>query len=175
MKKEMIQPQIMAADQEGVLKLDRFLIGILIGIGVLVIVALSLFFMRRGEAHYTAEDTPEGIIQNYILALQKKNFEKAYGYLAEDKAKPDFARFREFFVTSFESYNRAGLTFGTSSITGDTAFVTVVIQRNYGGPFNELSREHETVDLVRQNGQWKIRKFPNPFWGYDWDDENFKY
>jgi hypothetical protein len=30
MKKEINQPQIMAADQEGVLKLDRFLIGILI-------------------------------------------------------------------------------------------------------------------------------------------------
>jgi hypothetical protein len=157
------------------LKVDRFLLGILIGIGVLVLAALSLFIARRGEARYAPETIPEGIIQNYVLALQKKDFEKAYGYLAEQKYKPDFAAFREFFITSFESYNRAGLTFGTSSITGDSAFVTVIIQQNYGGPFNELSRNHETVDMVRQDGNWKIRKFPYPFWGYDWYQENSKY
>jgi len=150
------------------LKLDRFLIGILIGIGVLVIAALALFFLRRGEAQYTAETTPQGNIQNYILSLQKKDFEKAYSYLAEAEGKPEFGRFRESFISNYDSYNRAGLTFGTSSETGDTAFVTVIIQQSYGGPFNELSRNHETVDLVKQNGVWKIKRFPYPFWGYDW-------
>jgi hypothetical protein len=153
---------------EGILKKDRFLIGILIGIGVLVFAALLLFFLRRGEAQYTTEDTPQGLIQNYVLALQKKDYEKAYGYLAEAEGKPDFSKFREFFVSSFESYNRAGLTFGTSSTTGDSAFVTVIIQQNYGGPFTETSRNHETVDLLKQGGAWKIRRFPYPFWGYDW-------
>jgi hypothetical protein len=152
------------------LKIDRFLVGILVGIGLLVIVALALFFMRRGEAQYTSENTPQGIIQNYVLALQKKDFEKAYGYLADEYGKPEFGKFRDYFVTSFESYNRAGLTFGTSSQSGDTAFVTVVIQQNFGGPFNEMSRNHETVDLVNQDGKWKIKRFPNPFWGYDWYD-----
>jgi len=150
------------------LKQDRFLIGILIGIGLLVAAALILFFMRRGEAQYTSENTPQGIIQNYVLALQKKDFEKAYGYLAEAEGKPKFNLFREFFVSSFESYNRAGLTFGTSSETGDTAFVTVIIQQNYGGPFSEMSRNNQTVDMVKQNDIWKIRRFPYPFWGYDW-------
>jgi hypothetical protein len=155
------------------LKQDRFLTGILIGIGILVIAALVLFAMRRSEARYTSEDTPEGVIQNYVLALQKKEYEKAYTYLQEGKNKPEFSSFREYFITSFESYNRAGLTFGTSSITSDSAFVTVIIQQNYGGPFNELSRNHETVDLTRQNGQWKIRKFPYPFWGYDWYEDKY--
>jgi hypothetical protein len=150
------------------LKLDRFLIGILVGIGVLVIAALLLFFMRRGEAKYVDEITPQGIIQNYVLALQKKDFEKAYGYLAEEEGKPEFGQFRDSFISSFDSYNRAGLTFGTSSETGETAFVTVSIQQNYGGPFNEMSRSHESVDLTKQNGNWKIRRFPYPFWGYDW-------
>ncbi len=157
------------------MKQDRFLIGILVGIAVLVVIALTLFFIRRSEARYTTDDTPQGVIQNYVLALQKKEFEKAYAYLQEGKNKPDFAKFREYFITSFESYNRAGLTFGTSSITGDSAFVTVIIQRNYGGPFVERSTFNETVDLVRQNNAWKIRRFPNPFWGYDWYDENQKY
>ncbi len=156
------------------MKQDRFLTGILIGIGVIVIIALSLFFLRRGEARYVSEDKPEGVIQNYVLALQKKDFEKAYGYLAEGNNKPKFSEFREFFISSFESYNRSGLSFGTSSITGDTAFVTVIIQRNYGGPFSEISRQHETVDLSLQNDSWKIKRFPYPFWGYDWYEDNYK-
>lgn len=150
------------------MKQDRFLMGILIGIGVIVVVALALFYIRRGEARYVDEDKPEGIVQNYVLALQKKDFEKAYGYLAEDENKPEFSTFREYFVTSFESYNRAGLSLGTSSITEDTALVTVIIQHTYGGPFNEISRNNETADLRMQNGAWKIKHFPSPFWGYDW-------
>jgi hypothetical protein len=155
------------------LKLDRFLTGILIGIGVIVIIALTLFFVRRGEARYVSEDTPEGVIQNYVLALQKKDFEKAYTYLYDGKKKPEFNNFREFFITSFESYNRSGLSFGTSSITGDSALVTVIIQRNYGGPFTEISRNQDTADLIRQDGLWKIKRFPNPFWGYDWYGNNY--
>jgi hypothetical protein len=158
------------------LKLDRFLIAILIGIGLVVVAALTLFFLRRGEARYSTETSPQGIIQNYVLALQKKDFEKAYGYLAEAEKKPDFGRFRDFFVSSIESFNRAGLVIGTSSETGDSAFVTVNIQQNYGGPFSEMSRSQGTVDLVRQSGEWKIKRFPYPFWGYDWyeNDPNFK-
>jgi len=156
------------------LKLDRFLTGILIGIGLIVVIALALFFFRRGEARYVAEDTPEGIIQNYVLALQKKEFEKAYSYLSEGENKPDFDYFRKEFVTGSESYTRSGLTLGTSSITGDTAYVTVIIQRSYGGPFSEISRNNETVDLIRQDGLWKIKRFPSAFWGYDWYQDNYK-
>ncbi len=159
------------------MKRDRFLIAILIGIAVLIVVSLTLFFIRRGETHYSGENTPEGVIQDYVLALQKKDYEKAYGFLAEDTKyrKPDFDEFREFFTTSFESYSRAGLTIGTKSITGDKSFVTVIVQRSYGGPFNDISRSHETVDLVKQNGDWKIHEFPNPFWGYSWYENDYQY
>ena len=156
------------------MKRDNFLIGILIGIALIVVVALTLFFLRRGEAKYADETTPEGVIQNYVLALQKKDFEKAYGYLASDEKMPEFGEFREYFITSFESYNRAGLTFGTSSTTDDTAFVTVIVQQNYGGPFNDVSRMHETVDLIKQDGNWRIKNFPHPFWGYNWYENNLK-
>lgn len=159
------------------MKHDRFLITILIGIACIAIVSIVLFYSRRDDNQYSGENTPEGVIQDYVLALQKKEFEKAYEFLAEDvnKRKPEFDEFREFFITSIESYNRAGLTVGTSSITGDKAFVTVIIQRNYGGPFNDVSRSHETVDLVNQNGNWKIRGFAYPFWGHSWYEDTYKY
>jgi len=43
------------------MKQDKFLTGILIGIGALILLALALFFLRKdGRNNYVAEDTPEG-------------------------------------------------------------------------------------------------------------------
>jgi hypothetical protein len=33
-----------------------------------------LFFSRRGELGYRAEDTPQGVVGNYILALEKEEW-----------------------------------------------------------------------------------------------------
>ena len=51
------------------MKQDRFLTGILIGIAVLVVIALAVFFLRQDNLVYAAEDTPAGVVQNYVVAL----------------------------------------------------------------------------------------------------------
>ncbi len=51
------------------MKQDRFLMGILIFIIVLVVAALVLFFVRNEKPIYGAEDKPEGVLYNYALAL----------------------------------------------------------------------------------------------------------
>ena len=43
------------------MKQDRFLTGILIGIGVLVVIALTVFFARDDSQTYIAEGTPEQV------------------------------------------------------------------------------------------------------------------
>ncbi len=77
------------------MKQDRFLTGILIGIGVLVLSALLVFFMRKDTQTYISEDQPEGVVHNYILAILNKDYEKAYGYLADLDNKPSFEEFRD--------------------------------------------------------------------------------
>ena len=67
------------------MKQDRFLVGILIFIGVLVVVALALFFIRQDNQVYVADDTPDNIVRNYALALQKQDFQRAYTYLADNR------------------------------------------------------------------------------------------
>ncbi len=64
------------------MKQDRFLLGILIFIGVLVVAALGLFFIRQDSQVYVADDSPDNIIRNYALALQKQDYQRAYTYLA---------------------------------------------------------------------------------------------
>lgn len=79
---------------------DRFLIGILIGIGVLVLVALILFLSRQGQSQYGDESSPSGVLHNYILALQKRDYERAYRYLADFEGKPDLAQFQQSFLSN---------------------------------------------------------------------------
>jgi len=44
------------------MKQDRFLVGILVGIGVLVVIALGLFFTRQDKQEYISDDTPKGVV-----------------------------------------------------------------------------------------------------------------
>jgi len=46
-----------------------------------VAAALILFFVRNQQPAYGAEDTPEGVLYNYAVALQLHDYERAYGYL----------------------------------------------------------------------------------------------
>ena len=47
------------------MKQDKFLTGILIGVGALVVLALVLFFTRQGKQDYVSENTPEGVCLLY--------------------------------------------------------------------------------------------------------------
>ncbi|NTW11971.1 MAG: hypothetical protein HGA30_01525, partial [Anaerolineales bacterium] len=103
------------------MKQDRFLTGILIGIGVLVVVALAVFFTRQDTQTYMAEDTPEGVVHNYVLAVLDKDYEKAYGYLADLEYKPTYEEFRRPFLNGYVNPNNTAVDIGESEIDGDEA------------------------------------------------------
>ena len=60
---------------------DKSLTGIVVGIVALVIVAFVVTLTRPGPT-YQPEDTSQGVAHNYLLALQKEDYERAYGYLS---------------------------------------------------------------------------------------------
>jgi len=94
------------------MKQDKFLTGILIGVGALVVLALVLFFTRQDKRDYLAEDTPEGVAHNYVLAVLNKDYEKAYGYLADLKYKPTYDEFRQSFLNGMVTQEQAMAAFG---------------------------------------------------------------
>jgi len=150
------------------MKQDRFLLGILVGIGVLVAVALVLFFTRQGKQEYAAEDSPEGMVHNYALAVFEGDYERAYAYLAESENKPTYQTFRQAFFNHSIDPNSAGVEIGETEINGDEAYVTVYVIYNPSDPFSGGSRNTETALLERQDGEWKLMQMPYAFWGYDW-------
>ena len=151
------------------MKQDRFLMGILIFIGLLVSAALALFFIRQDTQVYGAEDSPEGVIRNYTLALQKQDFQRAYDYLADKDNRPTYEAFRRAFLTNQLNVSSNALQVGSVQyLNGGEATVSVTVLYAGGGPFTQNSSSIDTASLVKVDGAWKLNYMPYPFWSYDW-------
>jgi len=151
------------------MKHDRFLLGILVFIALLVAAALTLFFTRQDMQTYGAEDTPEGVIRNYVLALQNRDFERAYGYLADKDNKPTLDTFRQAFLNRQLDISNAAIQIGSVEMIGsDQAMVEVTIVYASSDPFSTGWSSNETALLVEQDGAWRISSMPYPYWGWDW-------
>ncbi|MDQ3005245.1 MAG: hypothetical protein M3R47_07660 [Chloroflexota bacterium] len=154
------------------MKQDRFLTGILIGIGLLVVLALAVFFTRKDTQTYVSDDTPEGVVHNYVVAVLNKEYEKAYGYLADLENKPTYDEFHNSFLTGMVNSDSSGVDVGQSDITGDDATVEVTLVYNPSDPFSTGYRDTQRAILVMQNGSWKISSMPQyNFFDYNWYQE----
>jgi hypothetical protein len=149
------------------MKPDRFLTGILIGIGVLIVLALALFFVQRERVDYMAEDTPAGVVHNYVRAIEQQDYERAYSYLADTETKPSYSAFRITLTQDFAG-NRATAAVEDAEVFDNEAIVGLIIVRPGYGLFAQPYQERQTVLLVRQNEAWKITRAPWPYWGWDW-------
>lgn len=154
------------------MKQDKFLIGILIGIGVLIVVALTLFFVRQNPRDYLPEDNPSNVTHNYALAVFNGDYQKAYGYLADLDHKPTYEEFRKSFFSNMIDSSRASLSVGDAmSIDGDDAIVNVTVYYPYNDPFSSNVGTSDRATLLRQNGAWKLTSMPYLLWDWNWYQE----
>jgi hypothetical protein len=156
------------------MKQDRFLLGILAGIAVLVFIALVVFFLRPDNLEYGEDLTPEGVVRNYIVAIHLKDYEKAYTYLTEGQYKPTLEEFTQPFLLNHISPGNAGVEVLESQTSGDGASVQLSILYNPGDPFSGSYRNSEYASLERQDNLWKIKEMPYTFWSYDWYQEPYE-
>ncbi len=148
---------------------DRFLTAILIGIALLIVAALAVYFTRQERGNYVAENTPEGVVHDYVLAVLNKDYQRAYGYLADLDNKPTFAQFRQAFAAGRLTPDNKGIQIGKSSVVGNDAAVEVDMVYGSGDPFSSGSNNVGTAQLVRQGGLWKISSMPAyNIWDYSW-------
>jgi hypothetical protein len=155
------------------MKNDKFLIGIVIGAVLLVVVAIILVLARGQREDYIVDDNPTGIVHNYFLAIQRKEFERAYDYLSDDlESKPDLDEFIRTVDENSRYGSEASLQIGESNVDGNRARVEVSITTYQGGgPFDRGRHTlPDTAYLSRTaSGEWKLTGYPHPYWGYDWD------
>lgn len=148
------------------MKQDRFLMIILGVIGLLIVFALVLFYVRQEPQDYGPDDTPEGVIRNYVLALQKGDYQRAYGYLQEEENKPDFISFQSYLHNETE-ITRTAVQLGDVVISGDQARVDITVIHSSNDPFDRTWDETATALLTLQNGEWRVISMPYPYWGWD--------
>ena len=154
-----------------VLKQDRFLIAILAAVGILVISALLVFFLRQGSDEYGSEDTPEGVVRNYILAIHKEDFESAYKALQDDPDRPSYQEYQQSFLAGRLDTSNVSVRITEAKITGDNAVVKLILTHG-GNRFLDGSwSEKGSAVLVLQNGNWKLVEMPYPYWAWEWDQK----
>ena len=151
------------------MKQDRFLLGILLFIILLVIVSIALFFIRQDTQTYLPDDTPGSIVHNYALALYDEDYERAYSYLADLENNPSYTAFRQSFVNYGMDVSGNAIQVGeVEYLEGDKALVPVTVLYASTGPFSEGWNSTDTAALVQQDGRWKLTYMPYPYWGWDW-------
>jgi len=151
------------------MKNDRFLTGILIFIGLLVVAALAVFFSGGAAQEYRGEDAPEDIVHNFALAVTLGDYERAYDYLAEGEDKPTEASFRSHFI-QYDPLQNVGLRVEGTEILDDQAVVSVNVVYASSGPFDSGHSSDGSAILERQDGAWKIKQMPYPYWEFNWFD-----
>ena len=149
------------------MKNDRFLLGILIGIGFLVALALGLYFLRQEGPAYREDQTPAGVVHNYITAVQLGDYERAYTYLAERSDKPGYEAFRQAFVNMLGPQNTS-IQIGGTYTTDQEANVEINVLRSNNSLFGGTYREQQSALLILQDGAWKLFTGPYPYWSWDW-------
>jgi hypothetical protein len=149
---------------------DRFLIFILIGISLLAITAVVSVLVRTQHLDYTDDSSPAGIVQNYVLALQRDDLEMAYSYLADLDHKPSLLEFQSLISTTHGRSQTAGIRIGETHVIGDDATLELVVLNLRSGSFliDELSQRDDVAVLVRQDSQWRISQMPFEFWMHNW-------
>ncbi|HBX70100.1 MAG TPA: hypothetical protein DEH25_12170 [Chloroflexi bacterium] len=146
------------------MKQDRFLIVILGIIGLLAVAALGSFFMRQNSQSYGPDDTPEGVIRNYVLALNLGDYEKAYGYIATNNLKPDFEDFERRLIERKSQLLETTIRIISTEINDNHATIILNTAREGVDPFNQARGYSQSAALIFQDGSWKIVDMPYSLW-----------
>jgi hypothetical protein len=141
---------------------DRSLLAIGGGIAVLVVVAvIAVVLLGSREAPSFSADTPEGVVQRHLAAVEDQEYETAWGYFSaavqSDLSVDEYRRAaRDYGYYGTESRR---VLFDRSEVDGERARVWLTVEEYFdGGPFGggDTYRSTREIVLVRENGEWRI-------------------
>jgi len=150
---------------------NRWLIIFAIVIGILVIATVSLVLLIKGnEVTLLPEDTPQGIVQRYLIAVQEKDYPVAYEYLYFDSSQKNQTYNDWLSMVMPQASNQATwkATLGNTTQNGNNATVEVIIDTvRPGGPFgNPTSSQQILFQLSKIDGKWLIASPTYIYWIY---------
>lgn len=163
---------------------DKFLIGIVTGVVILVGIVLAVALLRPNQPGYQPDDTPEGAAHNYLLALQLKEYERAYGHLLP--TLPGYPADLETFERDVRNngwgfgYRDDDISLAIESVnaSGDRAKIVARETRFYRGGLFDFYRgglfdsgqysDTFLMTLRREAGAWKVA-YSERYWASCWE------
>ncbi len=153
---------------------DKYLIGIVAGIVILIAAALVVT-LTRPEATYQSAETPEGVVHNYLLALQKQDYELAWGYLSPTirgypRSVNSFTRDVQSRSWSFRLNRESSMSIESVNVTGNRAIVRVKEVWLQSGDLFESGQSSRIfqMSLWKVSGEWKIVD-ADAYWAPCWN------
>ena len=156
---------------------DKFLIGIVTGIVILVIAVLAIALLRPNQPAYQVDDTAEGVAHNYLLALQLEDYERAYAYLSP--ALPGYPEDAETFEKNVVekpwhfggSYaDNVSLAIEAANVTGNQARIIARKTVFYRAGLFDSGQSSNTfnMSLRQEGGDWKVME-SDDYWTDCWE------
>lgn len=151
-------------------KNDRFLIAIVAGTGILLVAAF-LFALQRPDPGYRLDDSPENIVHNYLLAIENRDYARAYTYLSPDLGgyPPDLETFIQDTERNSWNFRRDvdhSLSIQSSRVVGAETIVSVRLIEYYNNfPFGSQSNTNTFAMRLKPGGAgWVIVSGEQFFW-----------
>ncbi len=151
---------------------NRWLIAFVAGIVILVVATIALVLSTRPGVSLLPENTPQGVVQRFLLAIQDNDYEKAYRYLSLTDDKGAKISYDQWLTSkpypSGSSPSSWKATLGKTMATGERATVEVTIDVfRPSGPFENAVRSQQVFfQLTRTGESWLITSPPNLYWIY---------
>jgi hypothetical protein len=139
-------------------------------IGTLALIAVVLVLVTGGKnVTLLAADTPQGTVQQYLIALEEGDYQRSYNYLS-----PNLPGTMSYDDWLSQNTNRpAGqtgwrATLGKTVQNGNYATVEVMIETSYPGGMMSSSQSNlpVTFDLSETGNSWLITSPTYIYWIY---------
>ncbi len=150
---------------------NRLLLGLGIAIAALAVIAVALVLFTQNTVSLLPQDTPQGTVQSFLLAIQNKDYPKAYNYLqlTEKGARVPYDEWvRDIPSTLPSSQSAWKATLGQATISGKNASVEVLVDTfRPNGPFgNSTFTQQVNFQLTKVGNSWLITTRPPLYWLY---------
>src|SRR3990172_5393618 len=137
---------------------DRLLVIMTAGIGLIVLAWLiALFVVNARQEVQFSQDSPEGVVQQYLKALEGGNWEEAYGFLADSVKDTNTRRSYEKRMPEHIEQSRRILLEKSEVTDGQARVIVSIATFQSSGPMS-TSEYTQRIDfrLNQEGGQWKI-------------------
>jgi hypothetical protein len=137
------------------------IVGVTLLVGLLV-AAVAMAVVNTRGARLLPADSPEGVVQRYLQALEREDYPEAYSYLSSDVHSR--CSLDDFVGRGYWPYSEENqVTLKKTERYDDSAVVRATVTVDHGdAPFGSSEYSYErTFQLKLERGQWRLT-------GLDW-------